>query len=154
MRRYWWNLSADRHDAAWAAAAPHPDAVRVPVGELLDADSPRSAGVDAAHVRALAETDARLPPLLVHRESMRVVDGMHRLAAARRNNQSDVEVRFFSGSSEDAFLMGVRANVTHGMPLKPADRRAAAVRIIGTHPRLSDRAVARATGIAARTVAA
>lgn len=146
--------AGEERDAAVPRGLSHAEIVRVPIGLLRDADSPRSAGVDPDHVRDLAETDALLPPLLVHRETMRVVDGVHRLAAARRNGQPDIEVRLFSGTPEDAFLQGVRANATHGMPLKSADRRAAAVRIIGTHPRLSDRAVARVTGLAARTVAA
>ncbi|WOX07938.1 helix-turn-helix domain-containing protein [Streptomyces sp. N50] len=44
--------------------------------------------------------------------------------------------------------------MTHGLPLSQADRRAAAARIISSHPQMSDRAIARASGLGAKTVAA
>ncbi len=65
-----------------------------------------------------------------------------------------IEVEFFDGSTEDAFLRGVTANVTHGLPLSHADRKAAAARIVASHPHMSDRAIARASGLGAKTVAA
>ncbi|MFJ9562057.1 transcriptional regulator [Streptomyces fuscichromogenes] len=68
--------------------------------------------------------------------------------------QETIEVEFFDGSTEDAFLRGVTANVTHGLPLSHADRKAAAARIVTSHPHMSDRAIARASGLGAKTVAA
>jgi hypothetical protein len=65
-----------------------------------------------------------------------------------------VDVEFFDGSAADAFLRAVEANVMHGFPLSLADRRAAAARIIASHPQMSDWAIATSTGLAARTVAA
>ncbi|MFI2352103.1 transcriptional regulator [Streptomyces sp. NPDC019443] len=85
---------------------------------------------------------------------MRVVDGMHRLLAARLRGQQTIEVEFFDGSPEDAFLRAVASNVSHGLPLSLADRRAAAARIIASHPQMSDRAIARAAGLGAKAVAA
>jgi ParB-like chromosome segregation protein Spo0J len=111
------------------------------------------AGEDRAHVSRLAEVEARLPPLLVDRHSMRVIDGMHRLLAASLRGQETVEVKFFDGSPEDAFLRAVETNVTHGLPLSLADRRAAAARVVASHPQLSDRAIGEATGLAPKTVA-
>jgi hypothetical protein len=46
----------------------------------------------------------------------------------------------------------VRANVTHGLPLSLADRKAAAVRILQIHPQWSDRAIAAAAGLSPATV--
>ncbi|MFF5126422.1 ParB/RepB/Spo0J family partition protein [Streptomyces syringium] len=125
----------------------------VPLDALLPADSPRVAGEDPRHVHALAQLDARLPPIIVHRSTMRVVDGMHRLRAARLRGDDRITVRFFEGSEADAFVYGVRLNTLQGLPLSPADRTAAAERIIGTHPQWSDRLIASATGLAASTVA-
>lgn len=62
------------------------------------------------------------------------------------------KVKFFDGRPEDAFLRAVEANVTHGLPLSQADRRAAAERIIESHPHLSDRAIAQLAGLSAKTV--
>jgi len=84
---------------------------------------------------------------------MRVIDGMHRLMAASLKGQETIDVEFFDGSAADSFLRAVEANVTHGLPLSQADRRAAAARIIASHPQMSDRAIAASAGLAARTVA-
>ncbi|WP_406630709.1 ParB/RepB/Spo0J family partition protein [Amycolatopsis sp. WGS_07] len=129
-------------------------AVPVPIAALRPSDSPRLAGEDCAHARLLASAPAELPPVLVHRPSMRVIDGMHRLQAAQLRGAETVLVRFFDGSAANAFVLGVRLNVAHGLPLSISDRRAAAMRIVASHPRWSDRAIAAATGMSAKTVAA
>jgi len=126
----------------------------VPVAALRPADSPRLIGEDVEHIRVLAEPDRALPPILVHRASMRVIDGMHRLGAARLRGQDAIDVVFFDGSDGDAFVMAVKANVAHGLPLSYADREAAVARIVVSHPSWSDRAIAATTGLAPRTVAA
>lgn len=126
----------------------------VPVAALLRGDSPRSMGEDAKHIARLAELDDKLPPILVDRRSMRVIDGMHRLAAAVLRGQSTIEVEFFEGTPAEAFLRSVEANVTHGLPLSQEDRRTAAGRIVASHPHLSDRTIARASGLSAKSVAA
>lgn len=127
--------------------------VAVPVASLLQGDSPRLEGEDKAHVARLAAIDGPLPPLLVDQCSMRVIDGMHRLLAALLKGQQTIEVRFFNGSQADAFLRAVEANVTHGLPLSKADRRAAAERIVMSHPQLSDRAIAQLAGLGTKTIA-
>jgi ParB-like chromosome segregation protein Spo0J len=126
----------------------------VPLHTLRPADSPRRLGEDAEHIRVLTESDRALPPILVHQPTMRVIDGMHRLAAARLRGQDTIDVVFFDGNDDDAFVMAVRANITHGLPLSYADREAAVARIVATHSAWSDRAIAEATGLAPRTVAA
>jgi ParB-like chromosome segregation protein Spo0J len=140
-------------------AVPHglagaQDTVRVPITSLAIGDSPRLAGSSDGHVEVLAASDAVLPPLLVHRSTMRVIDGVHRLRAALLRDEESVEVRFFEGSGAEAFVEAVRANIAHGLPLTLADRQAAASRIADSHPHHSDRWIAAVTGLAAGTVAA
>ncbi len=125
----------------------------VPVAVLMPADSPRKNGLDPEHVARLAETTSPLPPILVRRSDMRVVDGMHRLSVAMIRGQATIEVEYFDGSAEDAFLHAVEANVVHGLPLSRTDRRAAAYRIMSAHPQLSDRAIARVSGLGDKAVA-
>ncbi|MFE6052613.1 transcriptional regulator [Kitasatospora sp. NPDC056446] len=120
---------------------------------LLPGESPRTEGVDEEHVARLASVEDRLPPILVRRSDLAVIDGMHRLQAARARGEQTIEVEFFDGSDGDAFLRAVEANVAHGLPLTLRDRRAAAARIIATHPQMSDRAVAKASGLSAKAVA-
>jgi transposase len=123
----------------------------VAIHSLLHGDSPRRSGEDPQHTRTLAQLDGNLPPILVHRRSMRVIDGMHRLHAAALRGHDFIEVEFFDGTEEDAFIAAVRANVAHGLPLTLADREAAAERIITSHPHLSDRSIALTTGLSAQT---
>lgn len=127
--------------------------VAVPIMSLRAGESPRLNGEDKAHIARLAETEVPLPPILVDRRTMRVIDGMHRLMAASLKAQETIDVIFFDGSEPDVFLRAVEENVAHGLPLTQADRQAAAERIIATHPHMSDRAIGRATGLAAKTVA-
>ncbi|MER7000670.1 ParB/RepB/Spo0J family partition protein [Streptomyces sp. NPDC000410] len=130
------------------------DIESVPISSLVPGYSPRLRGEDAAHVARLAELDEALPPILVERSTMRVIDGMHRVMAARAKGRTSIEVRFFEGAAEEAFLLAVRSNIAHGLPLSREDRRAAAERILAQWPHLSDRAVARSAGTSAKTVAA
>jgi hypothetical protein len=123
------------------------------VGALSVADSPRARTENHEHIQALAETADVLPPIIVHKPTMQVIDGVHRLRAAKLRHENDIAVRFFSGSEEDAFVIAVRANIGHGLPLSLAERETAAKRIITTHPQWSDRMIASATGLAPKTVA-
>ncbi|MFF4416817.1 ParB N-terminal domain-containing protein [Streptosporangium sp. NPDC001559] len=125
----------------------------VPVGSLLPADSPRRLGENAQHIRMLSGTEDTLPPVIVHRETMRVIDGMHRLQAAVVRGEETIRVRFFEGDEHDAFVVAVKENTAHGLPLSTGDRVAAAARILRSHPHWSDRAIARISGLSARKVA-
>lgn len=124
----------------------------VPIRSLLSLDSPRLHGASDAHAHTLADSEGDLPPIIVHRETMRVIDGAHRLRAAELRGERQIQARFFEGNGADAFVLAVEANVKHGLPLSRADRRAAVERIITSHPHWSDRAIASATGLAAKTV--
>ncbi|MER7015013.1 ParB/RepB/Spo0J family partition protein [Saccharopolyspora sp. NPDC000359] len=141
-------------DRNWDSADHHSTEVtRIAISNLVPADSPRLAGENAEHVNLLAESEEELPPIIVHRETMRVIDGMHRLHAARARGQREIDVRFFTGNAHDAFVLAVQANISHGLPLSFAERAAAARRIMSSHPHWSDRAVGRVTGISAKSVA-
>ncbi len=131
-----------------------PGVYAVPIVRLLPGDSPRLNGEDKVHVLRLAAMETMLPPIQVDRATMRVVDGIHRLMAASLKGEHTIAVEFFDGSPEDAFLKSVEANVEHGLPLTQADRSAAALRILRSHPTMSDRAIAKSTGLGAQAVAA
>lgn len=124
----------------------------VSVSDLLPADSPRLQGEDMEHIRSLAELKDRLPPILVHRKTMRVIDGMHRLKAAVLRGEQTIEASFYDGDGAEAFIMAVKANTQHGLPLSLSDRKAAAARIVRSSPHLSDRGIAEVTGLSPKTV--
>lgn len=125
----------------------------VPIKLLTLGGSPRFTGEDVAHTRRLMEVAEELPPIVVHRSTMRVIDGVHRLRAAQLVGRDTVVVRFFDGSEDSAFVRAVQANIRHGLPLSLAERRAAAARIMVSHPDWSDRRIASVAGLSGATVA-
>jgi ParB-like chromosome segregation protein Spo0J len=127
---------------------------RVPITALRVADSPHSTPKDLEHVCVLAGIGDALPPVLVHRASMTVVDGIHRLRAAELCGRTTLAVRWFDGSVEDARLLAVALNVTHGLPLTADERTAAAEHILTARPEWSDRAVASLAGLSPGRTAA
>ena len=124
----------------------------VAVNDLIDTLSPRERLEDPDHVRLLTETRST-HPLMVHRPTMRVIDGVHRLRAAVLNGQTEVTVQSFDGSEADAFVLAVELNVRHGLPLTLRERKIAARRIIASHANWSDRAIADRAGLSPKTVA-
>jgi ParB-like chromosome segregation protein Spo0J len=117
-------------------------------------DTPRSSGLDHAHVRRLTEAEWPLPPIFVHRGTMRVIDGHHRVAAATLQGFKEIAGNLLDGPIESMLIVAVAANIAHGLPLSLRDRRNGASRIVRSHPDWSDRAVAVATGLSAKTVRA
>jgi hypothetical protein len=129
-------------------------AVLVPIESLQPADSPRLNGLDEAHAMLLAESDDPLPPILVQRGTLRVIDGMHRLRAAQLQGKTHVPVYFFDGDDHAVFLRSVTSNIAHGLPLSLADREGAAIRLMSCYPHWSDRGIAKACGLSGKTVGA
>ncbi|WP_433578405.1 ParB/RepB/Spo0J family partition protein [Nocardia brasiliensis] len=127
---------------------------QIPIDELSVLDSPRIGGEDSTHVRALAEVITALPPIVVHRQTMTVVDGAHRLRAAQRSGAEVIDAVYFDGDAREAFVIAVRMNSAHGLPLSLADRKAAATRILGDYPEWSNRRVADVVGLSDKTVGA
>ncbi|MFC9126461.1 ParB N-terminal domain-containing protein [Streptomyces sp. NPDC057099] len=101
----------------------------------------------------LAQLEDSLPPITVHRGTMRVVDGVHRLEAAKMRDATEINVVFFEGTLEEAFAHAVEKNVRHGLPLTVQERTDAAARIMTSHPDWSDRRVACTTGLSRKAVA-
>ncbi|POX63425.1 transcriptional regulator [Streptomyces sp. Ru62] len=132
--------------------AVSPTVHTVDISDLLPADSPRSVQEDDDHVRTLAESDAPLPPVIVHAGTLRLIDGTHRVHAARLRGQTTVPARFYEGPDDGAFVLAVASNVRHGLPLSRAERLTAAERVLESHPHWSDRAVAHVTGLSATTI--
>jgi ParB-like chromosome segregation protein Spo0J len=140
------------------AASPVPSAEPHEVTEVSTASvragrSPRVGGIDRRHVALLAEVPESWPPILVSRRDGSVIDGLHRVAAARQLGLERLPAVFFDGSPDDAYVEFVRRNVGHGLALTLDERRAATRRILLTHPDLSDRGVASVCGLSPKTVA-
>jgi hypothetical protein len=125
----------------------------VRIADLRPADSPRLEGTNEAHAQLLADSNAVLPPILVARQTMQIIDGMHRLRAAQLRGDDTAAVEYTDVEPDMAFVLAVQANTTHGLPLSLADRRQAATRILSSHPHWSDRAISRVAGLSPGSVA-
>ena len=124
----------------------------VEIASLRVGESPRTGGEDPDHTALLMECETPLPPILVHRPSMEIVDGLHRVQAAQAKGQNMIEAVLLDGSRESAFVVAVAVNLGEGLPLSLADRRQAAARIVHSHPHWSDRSISRLVGLSAKTI--
>lgn len=115
--------------------------------------SPRREQQDIEHATVLAGVIDELPPIVVHAGSGRVIDGVHRVLAARLAERSAVPIVLFDGDDDEAYLESVRRNTTHGKPLSLSERRHAASRVLELRPDWSDRRIGAACGVSAGTVA-
>lgn len=129
--------------------------VSVPVDSLVPGFHLRMAGTDAAHVRLLADAagSIQLPPILVQRSGMRIIDGMHRVEVAKLRGERAIWARIVDCPDEKALVLAVKSNTLHGLPLTRADRISSAKRILGAHPDWSDRKVAGIAGLSGKSVA-
>ena len=132
-------------------------AVRGPQTVLLESvsetDTLRLRRVVRAHVEVLRELAGDWPPILVWGDENRIVDGHHRVAAARALGMPSIEAEWFDGTAHEAYLEGIRRNGRYGLPLSLRDRVRAAHRVLEQQPRWSDRRIAALCGLSSSTVA-
>jgi len=127
--------------------------VELPLSDVRVGRSLRRSGLDRGHVAVLAQRAEQWPPIVVNRADRSVVDGQHRVAAARELGLEHIRVVWFDGSADEAYVEFVRCNVGHGLPLSLDERRAAVRRILQTHADRSDRGIAELCGVSPKTVA-
>jgi hypothetical protein len=124
----------------------------VPVASIRNSYTPRKNKANEHHIQILAQSPMPLPPIVIHRTSMRVIDGVHRLRATELRGDSTIPARLFEGNDAEAFALAVHLNVTHGLPLTLSERKAAARRILGSYPHWSDRSIGLIAGVSNKTV--
>ncbi|MFK0112073.1 ParB N-terminal domain-containing protein [Streptomyces sp. NPDC091217] len=121
----------------------------VALSRLTVAGSPRSTVESPHYTRELAASEGPLPPILVHRATMTVIDGIHRFLAARLRGCTHIDARYFEGSEAQGRMLAVALNVQHGRPLSLEERVTAARQILTLHPHWADRPVAAIAGLSA-----
>jgi hypothetical protein len=126
--------------------------VSVALARLVVKRSIREGGVNQEHVRRLMRLGGRWPPILVHEETGVVIDGVHRVAAARMLGLLRVDASLFTGSPDAALIEFMRRNVQHGLPLTLRERKWAANRVLSVHPDWSDRRIAGICALSPKTV--
>jgi hypothetical protein len=139
-------------DPGGATTGEPSDSVELVIDELQIGFSPRTERCDRAHVALLAGVASQLPPILVHASTMRIVDGAHRVMAARALGKTTIAARLFHGTETEASVEAVRCNIAHGKPLSKAEREAAAAMVLGLNPAWSDRRIASVCGLSSMTI--
>jgi ParB-like chromosome segregation protein Spo0J len=137
-----------------AGAPDAADGAWVRIDDLRSDLSLRVDGPSHDHVAALAALVGPLPAIVVQRDSMRVVDGLHRLLAARARGAERVQVTWVDGDEVEGLLLAVRLNGVQGLPLSRRDRAAAVEQLLRRRPHWSDRRIAAELGVTHRTVGA
>jgi hypothetical protein len=108
------------------------------------------------HDRAPEPVVEHWPPLKVIKrgDDYLLIDGFHRLAAARNRNLKAVTAEILDlPENGDLHSLAFTLNTAHGRPLTLCDRRAFAARLLRAHPDWSDREVGRRSGLVQPTIA-
>jgi hypothetical protein len=125
----------------------------VRLSELQVGEGVRVKALDDEHVSRLMELEGRWGAILVWRERNVVLDGIHRMEAARRLGHSAIAATWFCGTAEEGHVESVQRNTLHGLPLTMCERSRAAERILESHSEWSDRRIAAVCAVSAKTVA-
>jgi len=123
-----------------------------PLSDLKTGIRPRRGGIRADHVKTLAELGGRWPPIVVSRNDHRIVDGVHRVEAAKALGHTTIVAMLFDGSADEAYVASIKYNVEHGLPLTLAERKEGAHHILRAHPTWSDRRIAAICGLSPVTL--
>jgi hypothetical protein len=143
--------AVQKSGGATASSKVHPAAVQIPLADLHIGPTARS-GVSQARVAALAEAPGSWSPLLVQRETLAILDGVHRYHAALELGVSMLQCEIFDGDEHEAFVEAVRRNVSQGLPLRLPERQRAARRLLSIRGEWSDRMIASICGLSPATV--
>lgn len=120
-------------------------------------NQPRLDDLDGAHIEHLKEAVESWPPLVVVSDGGNgfiLVDGFHRLTAAKELGLETVPVQVVDAAADDDLLpLAFDLNSKHGLPLTLDDRRAFARYLLESDPSGSDRSLGKRCGLSAATIA-
>jgi hypothetical protein len=116
----------------------------------------RAGPLNAEHAATMVPFIADLPPVdVVALAGGRygLLCGYHRVETHRLAGRANVKALVHDLPPEEWLAFAVRSNVTHGLPLTLAERKAAARRMLDASDRRSDRAIAADCGLSPPTIA-
>lgn len=125
--------------------------ISLPIASLRSTTRFR-ARLNSDHARALAEVGGELPAILISDVDFVVIDGIHRVHAAKLAGRTEIRCCLFDGTDAEAFVEFVRRNVSQGLSLSLLERRDAALHILTTNPEWSDRRIGEACALSAGVV--
>lgn len=114
--------------------------------------------VNPEHVEALVLAET-FSPIVVGSFSttsgdarLLVVDGHHRLEAAKRLQHETIEVRVFTGTVSEAVDYAYQSNLRNGLSLTLPEKKSYALKLLSDEPGLSDREIGRRASLDNKTV--
>lgn len=127
--------------------------MKVPISDIVFADDiniRQELRQDA--VDRYAEILDDLPPIQIWQPNgkMLLVDGWHRIAAAKKIGRSEIEAEVHKGDRTEAMVAAILANTAHGVPLSMAERDEGIVRLAKAG--WSHRRIAKAIGKSASRI--
>ncbi len=131
------------------------DVVAVVDVELADLEiDPRfRESLSDRRVASLASDHMRWDPIVVSGRTGRVIDGRHRVAAARALGWTTIRATVFEGDADAESDEFVRLNAQGVLPVDRSQRQAAARRLLERHPDWADRRVGEVCGMSPKTIA-
>jgi hypothetical protein len=127
-------------------------AEQVRLDQIRAGESMRDRVLDEDHLQNLMVLDGNWGSILVWRKDNVVLDGLHRVEAARNLGYNTISCTWFEGTYDEAFVEAVSRNVRHGLPLSIGERSRAAARILELHPEWSDRRLAKICAVSPKMV--
>jgi hypothetical protein len=124
----------------------------VNIADLTSGPLVRTRRFSLPHTELLSECVEQWPPILVRLSDHIVVDGHHRVEAARQLGLTRLAAEPYEGSDSEAYIEAVSRNIVHGRALTLTERKIAAKRILSANIGFSDRKVAGLCGLASGTV--
>ena len=112
----------------------------------------RTAGLSEGHLCLLMQAKGPWPPIVLWSDKRLVIDGAHRVEAARRLGRPTLPAVLFNGTRDEAFMEAVHLNIDHGLPLSLEDRRRAASLILTSHADWSNERIAEVCGVSSRVI--
>ena len=101
------------------------------------------------------ESELFMPPIIVYRvpnKGCLLVDGFHRVTAAKKAGLKTINADVKNGSYDDAVLAAATANVKHGMPLSQEERKKVVKVFLKMHPERTNRWIAEDVGVSVHNV--
>ncbi len=105
--------------------------------------NPRQRGVDQEVVEYYATIFKEViwPPVMADRATRKLLDGWHRVEAAKRAGVYTIAVQWVDAKEEDLFPLAVKFNLAHGVHLSKEERLKAIIRMMRegwTHERVAE----------------
>jgi len=105
----------------------------------------------AEYVEAI-QAGEQFPPLIVEKNSKKILDGIHRFYAYRKTGVEEVEVEFREVNEKRLMLVAGMLNSRHGLPLSYSEKRYVAMETAKLDESITQVELAKSLGVSQQTI--